>query len=47
MKDPEGKPIIANGGVSFAHSLIAQGLVDQFALIVGPVALGGGLPLFS
>ena len=27
--------------------LVAQGLVDQFALIVAPVALGKGLPLFS
>jgi dihydrofolate reductase len=43
----EGKPIIAHGGVSFARSLVAQGLVDQFALIVAPVALGKGLPLFS
>ena len=47
LKAQEGKPIIAHGGVSFARSLVAQGLVDQFALIVAPVALGKGLPLFS
>lgn len=47
LKAEEGKPIIAHGGVSFARSLIAQGLVDQFALLVIPVALGKGLPLFS
>jgi riboflavin biosynthesis pyrimidine reductase len=47
LKAQEGKPIIAHGGVSFARSLVAQGLVDQFALIVAPVALGEGLPLFS
>jgi dihydrofolate reductase len=47
LKAQEGKPIIAHGGVSFARSLIAQGLVDQFALMVAPVALGKGLPLFS
>ena len=46
LKAQEGKPIIAHGGVSFARSLIAQGLVDQFALFVAPVALGKGLPLF-
>jgi dihydrofolate reductase len=46
LKAQEGKPIIAHGGVSFARSLVAQGLVDQFALIVAPVALGKGLPLF-
>ncbi len=47
LKAQEGKPIIAHGGVSFARSLVTQGLVDQFALIVAPVALGKGLPLFS
>jgi dihydrofolate reductase len=47
LKAQDGKPIIAHGGVSFARSLVAQGLVDQFALIVAPVALGEGLPLFS
>lgn len=47
LKAQEGKPIIAHGGVSFARSLVARGLVDQFALFVAPVALGKGLPLFS
>ena len=47
LKAQEGKPIIAHGGVSFARSLVAQGLVDQFALVVAPVALGKGLSLFS
>lgn len=47
LKAQEGKPIIAHGGVSFARELVAQGLVDQFALWVAPVALGKGLPLFS
>ncbi len=46
LKAGEGKPIIAHGGVGFARSLVAQGLVDQFALIVAPVVLGNGLPLF-
>jgi dihydrofolate reductase len=47
LKAQEGKPIITHGGVRFARSLVAQGLVDQFALMVVPVALGKGLPLFS
>jgi dihydrofolate reductase len=46
VSDLEGKPILAHGGVSFARSLVAQGLVDQFVLGVHPVALGKGLPLF-
>lgn len=47
LKAQEGKPIIAHGGASFARSLVAQGLVDQFALLTHPVALGKGLPVFS
>lgn len=47
LKAQEGKPIVAHGGVSFARSLVAGGLVDRFALLVVPVALGQGLPLFS
>jgi dihydrofolate reductase len=47
LKAQEGKPIMAHGGASFARSLIAQGLVDQFTLLVHPVALGKGLPVFS
>ena len=47
LKGQEGKPIIAHGGVSFARSLVAKGLVDEFALIVAPMALGQGQPLFS
>jgi dihydrofolate reductase len=47
LKAQAGKPIIAHGGVSFARSLVAQGLVDEFVLGVHPVALGKGQPLFS
>jgi len=46
LKARDGEPIIAHGGVSFARSLVARGLVDQLALVVAPVALGQGLPLF-
>lgn len=47
LKAQDGKPIIAHGGVTFARSLAARGLVDQYVLVVAPVALGKGLPLFS
>lgn len=47
LKAEDGKPIIAHGGASFARSLVALGLVDRFALLVVPAALGKGLPLFS
>src|SRR6185312_17201212 len=47
LKAEDGKPILAHGGVRFARSLIDRGLVDQFVLLVAPVALGKGLALFS
>jgi dihydrofolate reductase len=47
LKAQEGKPIVAHGGASFARSLIAQALVDQYHLMVHPVALGQGLAIFS
>jgi dihydrofolate reductase len=47
LKAQDGKPIVAHGGASFARSLIAAGLIDQYILLVHPVALGKGLPIFS
>jgi dihydrofolate reductase len=39
--------LVAHGGASFARSLIADGLVDEYRLLVHPVTLGSGLPLFA
>lgn len=47
LKAQDGKPIIAHGGAAFARSLVAQNLIDEYALTVAPIALGKGLPLFS
>jgi dihydrofolate reductase len=47
LKAGDGKPMVAHGGASFARSLIAQGLVDEYHLLVHPVALGKGLAIFS
>ncbi len=47
LKAQNGKPMYAYGGASFAKSLIAHGLVDQFDLALIPVVLGQGLPIFT
>jgi dihydrofolate reductase len=47
LKAQHGKPIIAHGGAGFARSLVALGVIDQYALLVHPVALGKGQPLFA
>lgn len=47
LKQQPGKFILAHGGASFAQSLAAAGLIDEYRLVVHPVVLGKGQPLFS
>ena len=47
LKAQDGKPILAQGGNSFAASLIAANLVDVIHLAVHPVAIGRGYSLFG
>jgi dihydrofolate reductase len=47
LKQQSGKEILTHGGAAFARELVSVGLVDEYRLIVHPVALGRGLPLFS
>jgi dihydrofolate reductase len=47
LKGESGKDLIAWGGAAFAQSLSRLRLVDEYRLVVQPVALGDGLPLFA
>jgi dihydrofolate reductase len=47
LKREPGKDMLAWGGAAFAQSLTRLGLVDEYRLILQPVALGEGLPLFK
>jgi len=47
LKQEPGNDILAHGGASFAQSLTALGIVDEYQLLIHPVALGTGLTLFS
>lgn len=47
LKAKDSKPIIALGGATFARSLIAHNLVDEYRLMVYPIVLGKGLTIFS
>lgn len=47
LKREPGKDILAHGGANFARSLVQLGLIDEYRLLIHPVALGSGLPLFS
>jgi dihydrofolate reductase len=45
LKRQPGKDIVVFGGASFARSLAAHSLIDEYRINVQPVALGDGLPL--
>ncbi|QXJ23222.1 dihydrofolate reductase family protein [Actinomadura graeca] len=38
--------LLAHGGVRFARSLVATGLIDEYRLLVHPVVLGAGERIF-
>ena len=47
LKQQPGKDIVAHGGAGFAQSLTRLNLIDEYRLVVHPVALGAGLRLFA
>ncbi len=47
LKREPGKDLIAHGGASFAQSLARHDLIDEYRLMIHPVAIGSGLPLFK
>ena len=38
---------MVHGGASFAAALAAQGLIDEYCVVIQPVAIGGGQALFG
>jgi dihydrofolate reductase len=46
-QERSGGYLLAHGGVRFARSLIETGLIDEYRLVVHPVVLGAGEPLFN
>lgn len=47
IKQQPGKDIVLFAGADIASSFIKNGLIDEYRLIVNPVALGEGTPLFK
>ena len=47
LKNQSGKDIIVYGGADFVSSLIGLNLIDEYYLIVSPVAIGSGLSIFK
>jgi dihydrofolate reductase len=47
LKRAPGKNIVMWGSISVAQQLMKSGLVDEYRLVVCPVVLGSGRPLFA
>lgn len=47
LKREPGGEIMAHGGATFVQDLSRLGLIDEYRLVIRPVALGNGLPLFA
>jgi dihydrofolate reductase len=47
LKEESGGEIMAHGGAAFVQALSRHGLIDEYRLVILPVALGGGKPLFK
>ncbi|HEX5818093.1 MAG TPA: dihydrofolate reductase family protein [Gemmatimonadales bacterium] len=47
LRQEPGKDILVHGGAAFAQSLARVGAIDEYRLILHPVTLAAGLPLFD
>ncbi len=46
LKQQSGKDMLISGSISIAQSLMAESMVDEYRLVLCPVVLGSGRPLF-
>jgi dihydrofolate reductase len=46
LKQQPGQDILAFGGVTLSSTLVQLGLIDEYRLMVNPILLGRGKPLF-
>jgi len=47
MKSEEGRDILLGGGAAIAQAFLQHKLIDEFQLVMQPVAIGNGKPLFN
>jgi len=47
IKGEPGPDVMVHGGASFAADLAARGLIDEYCLVIQPVAVGSGQALFA
>ena len=47
LKEQPGKDMVLWGSISLAQSLMKAGLIDRYQIVVCPITLGAGTPLFG
>lgn len=47
LKNQDGKDIAVVGGAGLVSSLIKEGLIDEYHLIINPTAMGDGMTIFN
>jgi dihydrofolate reductase len=47
LKQEEGQDLLIYGSASIVQQLTSLGLIDEYQLLVHPIVLGGGKPLFK
>jgi dihydrofolate reductase len=47
LKKQNGKDMLVIGGAGFVSSLIKEGLIDEYHLIINPTAIGNGMTIFN
>jgi dihydrofolate reductase len=47
IKQGSGKEIIIFGSPSASHTLMQEGLIDEFWVFMNPILVGSGIPLFK
>jgi dihydrofolate reductase len=47
LKKQPGKDLLVYGGVGFVSSLVSLNLIDEYYIIVNPIAIGSGLSIFK
>jgi dihydrofolate reductase len=47
LKQEPGKDLVLFGGADIAATFMQLGLIDEYRLLVTPIVLGGGTPLFK
>lgn len=47
LKKQNGKDLLVFGGAGFVSSLIKEGLIDEYHLIINPTAMSSGMTIFN